>query len=435
MLGNQGMQRAATRAGLALALVLSSAAALRAADPVSTPTAPTVNEVGGKPLKDWIADLKHLDPSVREEAIRAIPYFGAAASEAVPALVEHVNDPDESPRSKAILTLGIIKVEDKDRDKVIKVLGQRLEIESQGPIRYDIAMVLIGFGKDAKGALPGLLHGAEDPTCFEVRRVCLAALVLAGQTDKGPDPHVTHALITAVRDDEPAAAVRLQGVMGLAQMGKSADPDLLTHEVAVVRNRMKDRDKTVVIWAHFSMMALDKLDDDDIKYLTDAAKSGPGALERYRIQAIGALGMVGTKEKKVVPTLIDCLSEKDSPNIVAAACGALGTVGDPGAQAVKGVIEVGKDEKFDEQVRFQAIYALGAIGAKDRAAIPALIDLLADKDPNVVMTTCHALGYMEEPGAAAEQAITNLAHSDKVSEAVRKYAEKILETMAKAKMK
>ena len=62
--------------------------------------------------------------------------------------------------------------------------------------------------------------------------------------------------------------------MGLAQMGQSADPDTARHEVLVVRNMMKDRDKTVVIWAHLSMMALDKLDDDDIEYLTNVAKQG-----------------------------------------------------------------------------------------------------------------------------------------------------------------
>ena len=173
--------------GLALGLILSSAGAPRAADPVSTPTAPTINEVGGKTLKEWIADLKHTDPSVREEAIRAIPLFGAAASEAVPALVEHVNDIDESPRAKAILTLGALKIADKDRAKVIDALGKRLEVESQGPIRYDLALALLGFGKDAKPALPGLLHCAADPSCFEVRRICLAGVVAAGQTDNGPD--------------------------------------------------------------------------------------------------------------------------------------------------------------------------------------------------------------------------------------------------------
>ena len=433
---NQGMSRVAMRVGLALGLVLPCAAALRASSPTPAPSTgtapPQINEVGGKTLKDWIADLKHSDPSVREEAIRAIPFFGAASSEAVPALIEHLNDSDESPRSKAVLTLGMVKIENKDvRDKVIKALGQRLEFESQGPIRYDIALVLMGFHEDAKLAMSGLLHGAADPTCWEVRRICLAVLVEAGRTANGPDPHVTHALMNALID-EPAAAVRLQGIMGLAQMGKSADPDLLAHEVMVVRNRMKDRDKTVVIWAHLSMMALDKLDDIDIDYLTAAAK--PGELDRYRLQAIAALGVVGTKEKKVVPILVDYLSETASPNIVVAACQALGAVGDPGAKAVKGLIDISKDEKLDEPIRFQAIYALASIGAKDKSAVAPLIALLADKDPNVVMTTCYVLGYMDEPGAGRTGPDEPGAQHGR-ADSERKYAEKILESMAKNKKK
>ena len=327
---------------------------------------------------------------------------------------------------------ALLKIADKDRAKVIDALGKRLEVESQGPIRYDLALALLGFGKDAKPALPGLLHCAADPSCFEVRRICLAGVVAAGQTDNGPDPRATHALINALID-ERASAVRLQGVMGLAQMGKSADPALLAHEVAVVRTMMKDRDKTVVIWAHLSMMALDKLDDDDVKYLTEFAK--PGELDRYRLQAIAALGMVGGKERKVIPTLVDFLSEKQSPVIVAAACRALAGIGDPGEKAEAALIAVCKDDKLDEQVRFQAIYALASISSKSKSAIPALIELLADKDPNVIMTAIQALGSLEEPGAPAEQAITNLTRNMDVAESVRKYAEKVLELMAKPKGK
>ena len=146
------------------------------------------------------------------------------------------------------------------------------------------------------------------------------------------------------------------------------------------------------------MMALDKLDDDDVKYLTEFAK--PGELDRYRLQAIAALGMVGGKERKVIPTLVDFLSEKQSPVIVAAACRALAGIGDPGEKAEAALIAVCKDDKLDEQVRFQAIYALASISSKSKSAIPALIELLADKDPNVIMTAIQALGSLEEPGGA-----------------------------------
>ena len=33
-------------------------------------------EVGGRPLSEWITDLKNIDPSVRERALRAIPLGG-----------------------------------------------------------------------------------------------------------------------------------------------------------------------------------------------------------------------------------------------------------------------------------------------------------------------------------------------------------------------
>ncbi len=437
MSGKQRMLQVAARAGLALGLLLTAVGASRAAG-TDTPTAPEqpVNQVGGKTLKEWIHDLTNKDPSVREEAISAIPYFGPAASEAVPALIEHsIRDLDQSPRSKAILVLASIKIEDSDRPKVIKALGQRLDErgENQGPIRYNIALLLNTFGKDAQPAIDGLLNSARDPDSWEVRRACLGTLIQAGQTGNGPDQRVTHALMATLVSDH-AAAVRLQAVMGLAQMGKPADPVLANRVVAAVKNTMKDHDKTVVVWAHFSKMFLSTLDDEDIAYLTNAAKVDPTQkeqLEGVRVAAIGALGFVGTKEKKVVPTLVDCLRETKSPNILSAACKALGTVGEPGPTAVKALIDVSKDATLDEPVRFQAIEGLAMIAAKDKTAVQALIELLADADPNIIMTSCYALGLLEEPGAAAEQAVTNLIHSDKATEMVRKYAEKVLETMGK----
>ena len=69
-----------------------------------------------------------------------------------------------------------------------------------------------------------------------------------------------------------------------------------------------DKDKTVGVWAHLSMMALDKLDDADMAFLEKSA--GPGEPERVRVAAVRALGVVGTKSKKAVPLLIDLLSDE-----------------------------------------------------------------------------------------------------------------------------
>jgi HEAT repeat protein len=419
--------------GLAvLALLLTSVNRQGAAgEPGSslTTTPPLVTKVGDKSLTQWINDLHHTDPSVREEAIRAIVMF-PNADEAATALIDRLHDPDASPRMKAVLALGMIKFDEKDRAKIVDALAARMMEEPQAPIRYDLAQTLGGMGKDARAALPALLHGVEDQSSFEIRRICISVLAQAGQgPDKVPDVRVTHALLAALNDR--ASQVRLQAVMTLAELGKPADEALLVQEIKSVKALETDRDKTVVIWAHLSMMALGKIDDADIDYLTKCAR--PGEAERIRVQAIGALGMVGTKEKKVVPTLIDLASEKDAPNIVASACRALGAVGDPGQRAEKALADVSHDKDIEETARCQAVNALAAIGAKSRTAVAILIELLKERNTNVVLTTIYELGAMEDPGSEVELALSNLAVSKEAEETVRKYAERILEAIRKRK--
>src|SRR5438067_7836714 len=111
------------RAAAALALLLPAGAP--AAEPPSPPTPPEITEVGGKKLDDWIKDLGNSDPSVREEAIRAVALF-PNANKAVPALLERLHDSDESPRVKAAQALAIIKIDDDKKAEVAKKLGERL---------------------------------------------------------------------------------------------------------------------------------------------------------------------------------------------------------------------------------------------------------------------------------------------------------------------
>ena len=355
-----GTRRVGARA--AVALVLAAALAWRgAADPQPTPstlsTPPVVTEVGGKTLAQWVADLKHADPSVREEAIRAIPYFGAAASEAVPRLLEHVHDPDLSPRSKAVTALGMVPVDEKDRLRVIEALGTALADDPQAMVRYDAAVALIALGADAKAVIGSILHGVEDPSSWEIRRAAIAALVTAGQTPMGPDARATHALLTALTDR--AAAVRLEAVMALGEMGRPADAALLVRVVSSVKGMNNDKDKTVAVWAHLSMMALDKLDDADVEFLERCAKTGE--LERVRVNAVRALGTVAMKDKRALPLLIELLAD-DNVNVQGTACVALGGLGkDAPAEAEKALTDLSQAKDAKEAVKAAAQSALDAI--------------------------------------------------------------------------
>jgi len=350
--------KGAVRAGLVLAL---AAASVGAADPISTPstiaTPPVVTEVGGKTLAQWKRDLGGPDPSDREEAIRAITLFGPAASEAVPELIKRLHDSDASPRCKAVIALGFIKIDDKERPRVVEALGTAVAEDSQAMVRYAAAVSLGELGADAKGALTGLLHAVEDQSSWEIRRVAIAALAAAGQTPNGPDARATHALLLALSDR--AAQVRLTAVTALGQMGRPADAALRLKVVAAVKGMDNDKDKAVGIWAHLSMMALDNLDDADMAFLENCTK--PGEPERVRVNAVRALGVVGVKSKKAVPLLIDLLSD-EATDVQGTACQALGNLGkDAPPEAEKRLTDLSQGKDTKESIKQAAQAALDAI--------------------------------------------------------------------------
>jgi HEAT repeat protein len=349
----------ALRAALVLGLLLPTAPALWAApDSASlSSTPPLIDKVGDKKLSQWIADLKNSDPSVREEAIRAITFFGPAAAEAVPALLDRLHDSDASPRAKAIVALAVIKINDADRSRVVAALGDKVMADSQAMVRYNAAVALGMMGKDIKGALPGLLHGMEDQTSWEIRRASVAAVIEAGATRNGPEPRVTRALILSLQDR--AAAVRLEAVLALGQMGRPEDGLLLEHTLRTLKGMANDKDKAVDVWAHLSLMSLvDKVDDADMQFLTKCVKSSEQS--RVRIQAVRALGTVGTKFKTVVPQLVELLTDKD-PAVAGNACIVLGGIRDPGAAAVKALTELSVNKETDEEVKKVALKALADI--------------------------------------------------------------------------
>jgi HEAT repeat protein len=74
-------------------------AAAKASDPVS----------GGRPLSEWIADLKAPAPHTRNAAAYEIAGMGPAAAAAVPALIEALDDPVAAvrfPVTIALLEIG-----------------------------------------------------------------------------------------------------------------------------------------------------------------------------------------------------------------------------------------------------------------------------------------------------------------------------------------
>jgi HEAT repeat protein len=90
--------RALGSAALALTLAtgaLSAQAAADAKEPVAD----------GRPLSEWVADLKAPAPQTRNAAAYEISGMGPAAAPAVPALIEALDDPEASVKFPVLVAL------------------------------------------------------------------------------------------------------------------------------------------------------------------------------------------------------------------------------------------------------------------------------------------------------------------------------------------
>jgi HEAT repeat protein len=81
------LNRALGTLALALLVTAGSASAQTAAPAAKEP------EAQGRPLSEWIADLKAAAPATRNAAAYGIAGMGPAAAAAVPALIEALDDP------------------------------------------------------------------------------------------------------------------------------------------------------------------------------------------------------------------------------------------------------------------------------------------------------------------------------------------------------
>ena len=93
-----------TLGALVLALVVTAG---RASAQTATPAAKEP-EARGRPLSEWIAELKAAAPVVRNAAAYEIAGMGPAAAAAVPALIEALDDPVAVVRFSVTVALGEI---------------------------------------------------------------------------------------------------------------------------------------------------------------------------------------------------------------------------------------------------------------------------------------------------------------------------------------
>jgi HEAT repeat protein len=366
-------------AAAACLLVLSGFVGARGADVPpragdSYPSQNTVHEVGGKTLSEWMADLKHRDPSIRARAISNIVFFGEGASVAVPLLVERTQDRDTSPRTKAVMALRFVSIKKEHMPKVIDALAHRLTDDPQTIVRYEAALGLAHHSDEAKPAVWALIRGVEDPATFEIRYSCIIALRKAAFDPKsGPDPRATHALLRALGD--VTERVRLEATVTLGAMGKPNDLNLLAAVTAALQKQVSVKDKALSLWSHVALYALDDKVSD--KYLQEIIKLLKSPEREIKLQVLYALAAMGHRARVAVPDVLEALEDKEVP-VVAAACAALAHLGDQSSRILAALIKA--SERKEQQIVLAACDALGQIGRRDADVMNALTKVTQRKE-------------------------------------------------------
>jgi len=341
-------------------LAVAAARALKGIGPDARPAVPALIEVLNDP-----------DESLRSEGAVALGSIGPNAGAAVPALVRAIKDcPVETLADQAALALGQIGSE------AVRALIEALH-DHDGDVRRHAATALGGVGTKAAAAIPDLLPTLSDSD-EEIRTAAAEAL---GQIGIGPGAAAAvPGLLGAIKDSD--RDVRRIAALALGKIGPSSD-----RVIPALIFAMRDADNGV---KHAGSSALEMigmpalpalralLRDDDRK-LQDAA-----ALALRRIadpQATGPEGETGEQARvraKAARSLLFAALNDPDERTRAGASRALGYIGKDVVPEL--VVALGD---MSSLVRLQAVRALGIIGNEASAALGSVRERLGDRDPNV----------------------------------------------------
>lgn len=370
------------------------AAALKNPDPnVRRSAVEDLGRIGAPALPSLAASLKDGDPRVRVAAAGAALSIDPKRADALALLIGASKDPDAVVRRLAAESLAV--------EPAVAALGGLLD-DRNDEVRWAAADSLGELGQAAAPAVPALLHllGDKDPA---FRSVAADAL---GQGAKGNPQAVAPALTAALKDGD--RRVRESAARSFLELGlRSRDA------VAILAAAKEDP------WVYAVTLAF--------LVRSGGPEAGPFVVEgirhpnwEVRLAASNLLLQLSPQSyKPAIDLLIEGL--KDPSYFVSARCArcffALGAEGRPAAPALLALLKH-PDKDFWEARSYGAA-ALAAMGTKDKAMIPALIEALRQPAyKEVRLAAAKALADMKGDAKPAAEALREAA-KDKDAEVAK----------------
>lgn len=323
-------------------------------------------QIGGKTIEQWIKEIGAADPSKRENAIRTVLLFGPdRAYVAVPTIVKELDKPPPIDAS----------------------------------IRVNGAL-----------ALGVILGGVRDP-----------------------DPKIVKDGVRVLKRlvSDPQQIVRFKAVQALGRIGPEAR-DTIPDLIAATREPSTWETRQAAAFA-LGFVALEEKKGPGQNVIDALYKSLGDKAFQVRlaaIQSITWLGAPGDASYKagMVKSLEPVAAKDADPTVQLWAHMAIMSINHEVDKVHLAALAKFLKHK-DVPARAQAAQALGTIGARAKAAIPALIEALDDDESAVVGWVIYALGRMENWGKPALPALDKIVRDPRQPEGIRRAAQEATESI------
>jgi HEAT repeat protein len=372
-----------------------------------------LNSAEKQVLATGLIGALHQDAPSALAAIRALNHCSPEARGILPDLVSTLSF-DEPEVSSAVGDL-LLKVGPTSVPALSRVL-----YNDNFLVRQRAAVILAGFGPEARPAAPALVDLLQDNQ-FEVQTAAENALIKIG------DP-VVPVIADALRKNDPQGRKLL--VTFLGKLGPAAAPVL----VQVLR---KDENPYVRVSAASVLAGFHPVDPSLVPALVEALKDPNDGVRTSAIDALGqlasdakaaigplivsahrdsealnaqksrqALDAIGPGSKDSLPGLIQGMKDSDA-GIRKAIVVALGDANMPTDEALT-LLNVALNDS-DELVQAQAIEVTGLLSRKDPKAIPVLRRALSDNNSAQIRSAAiKALGDSTSDVTAAVEALEHV---------------------------
>ena len=322
------------------------------------------------------------DPDVKVHVMAAMAEEG---KEVVPALIKALQSKEAAYWACLVLTeIG------PDAEEAVGPLTKLFQSHEQPEVRREAVLALAAIGPGAAGAVPaliGVLDSDENENLLDGPAIYALGAI-------GPKAKEAQERIRKLADKEDAPAFRRTvSLWALARMNPE-DKELVREVVPRLVQALKAPEPMLRAAAARALIDLDADPEIMGPVIQKAMENAdPDALNDM-LDALASLG------EKAVPRLVKALErEKVRPKAAAI----IARIGPAAKAAVPALIEALADK--NPETCSEVLFALAAIGPDAAEAVPAITQALGAPDANVCYSVCYALGKI---GPAAESAKAEL---------------------------